>query len=503
MQRAPVTLVVLGVFAALLALLPIGYLLLRLADGYERALAELMRPRTLELGWNTLALTLSVAITALALGFFQAWLTTRTNLPFARAFAVLATLPLAIPSYVLALGYLSIFPSFSGFFPSWITLSVATAPYVFLAVSAAMMRLSPATEEVSRSLGYSRWQTLARITWPQVRPAATASLLLVILYTLSEFGAVSLLRFDTFTRAIYNAYRGSFDRTAAASLALGLVLLTILVILIERRYRGDYLSAPTQPARRRKIELGSARIPLALLLLVFAVISVLLPVLALAGWSVAGSSSANLGELFAALIGSVNVAVFAGVIIGIFAIAISIWNLRYHSKLSALIEGTSWAAHALPAIVVALALVFVGANLLPGIYQTIWLLLAAYVILFLPNALSAVATPLAQVPKSIEQVSRSLGMSRAKTLIRVVLPISAPGIVAGVSLAALTVLKELPATLLLRPTGYETLATELWAATENLAYAQAAPYALALIIIAGAPALLLNAQARKLVSEVN
>ena len=160
-----------------------------------------------------------MTLTALVIGFAQAWLTTRTNLFGTAFFAVLGTLPLAIPSYVLALAYTSVFPGFNGFFASWITLSLATAPYVFLAISAALIRSNANQEEVARSLGLSSFQVLRKVTWPQVRPAAMASGLLVALYVLSEFGAVSILRFDTFTRAIYNAYRGSFDRTAAASLA--------------------------------------------------------------------------------------------------------------------------------------------------------------------------------------------------------------------------------------------------------------------------------------------
>jgi iron(III) transport system permease protein len=207
-----------------------------------------------------------------------------------------------------------------------------------------------------------------------------------------------------------------------------------------------------------------------------------------------------MGELVSS---SLLVAAAAGTVIGVFALAISIWNLRFTSKLSSAVDLTAWAAHALPAVVVALALVFFGANLVPAIYQTIWLLLLAYLILFLPNALGLVGTPIAQVPRSIEEVARSQGLSKNRALSKVVLPIAAPGILAGVALAALTVLKELPATLLLRPNNLDTLATELWQETEVLAYSQAAPYALALIIIAGVPALVLNAQARKLISEVS
>jgi len=502
MQRAPAAAVALGVFAELASLIPIGYLLLRLLDGYESALAELLRPRTLELLLNTVLLSISVSVTAFAIGAVQAWLTVRTNLPFAPLFAVLATLPLAIPSYVLALGYLSVFPWFSGFLAAWFTLSLATAPYVFLALTAALISSNFAAEEVARSLGKSRWQVLVSVTWPQVRPAAFASGLLVALYTLSEFGAIALLRFDTFTRAIYNAYRGSFDRTSAAALALVLVALTLLVIFFERRYRGQRWQAPTSSGRKRRIDLGKGKVVSAFGLAVLGLAGAGVPIASLLGWSLSQQAFdwLRMGELVSS---SLLVAAAAGLVIGVFALAISIWNLRFSSKLSSAVDLTAWAAHALPAVVVALALVFFGANLVPAIYQTIWLLLLAYLILFLPNALGLVGTPIAQVPRSIEEVARSQGLSKNRALSKVVLPIAAPGILAGVALAALTVLKELPATLLLRPNNLDTLATELWQETEVLAYSQAAPYALALIIIAGVPALVLNAQARKLISEVS
>ncbi|PWL21083.1 MAG: iron ABC transporter permease [Candidatus Aquiluna sp. XM-24bin5] len=502
MQRPPIAAVALGVVAALASLLPIGYLLLRLAEGFEAALAELLRTRTLELLWNSISLTLSVSLTALAIGILQAWLTVRTNLVLAPVFAVLATLPLAIPSFVLALGYLSIFPWFSGFWAAWLTLSLATAPYVFLAVSAALISSNFAAEEVARSLGKNRLQVFWSVSWPQIRPAALASGLLVALYTLSEFGAIALLRFDTFTRAIYNAYRGSFDRTSAAALALVLVALTLVVIFFERRYRGDRWSAPSTSGRRRLIDLGGLRLPSLMALSVLGLAGAGLPIVSLIGWSLnqRAFDLLRLGEL---VVSSLLVALAAGVIIGIFALAISVWNLRFQSRLSGVVDLTAWTAHALPAVVVALALVFFGANLLPGIYQTIWLLLLAYLILFLPNALGLVGTPIALVPRSIEEVARSQGLSKNAALGKVVLPIAAPGIIAGIALASLTVLKELPATLLLRPNQLDTLATELWQATEVLAYSQAAPYALALIIIAGVPALFLNAQARRLISEVS
>jgi iron(III) transport system permease protein len=501
MRKPPAIVVLLGVFASLSALIPMGYLLVRLGQGSEKAILELLRPRTLELLFNTALLTTAVTLTSLVLGFAQAWLVTRTNLKMPAVFAVLATLPLAIPSYVMAFAFTATFPGFSGFYAAWIVLSLATSPYVFIAVTAALVRTDVAAEEVARSLGLSRLQVLLRVTWPQVRPAATASSLLVALYTLSEFGAISILRFDTFTRAIYNAYRLSFDRTAAAALAVVLVLLTLLVIWFERRYRGDYLAQRTAMQKPSRITLGAMQ-PIAQLgLLMIAFFGVGIPGYALINWSIIGSSSADLSEIIEALIGSATVAFGSGAVVALIGLAVAIYVVRFGSRVSRFVEFSIWANHALPAIVVALALVFIGANLLPGIYQTVWLLLLAYLILFLPNALSAMTTPIAQVPASLEQVANSLGVKGNRTLTKVVLPMATPGIVAGAALVSLTVLKELPATLLLRPTELQTLAVRLWGATEELAFAQAAPYALLLVVLAGIPALALNAQARKAISE--
>lgn len=503
MRKPPVLVVVLGVFASLAALLPLGYLLLRVGQGFDKAVDELSRPRTLELLGNTIVLVISVTFTALVIGFLQAWLVTRTNLKAAGSFAVLATLPLAIPSYVMAFAFTATFSGFSGFFAAWLVLSLATSPYVFIAVSAALVRTDVAAEEVARSLGLSKLQVLLRVTWPQVRPAATASSLLVALYTLSEFGAISILRFDTFTRAIYNAYRLSFDRTSAAALALVLIALTLIVIWFERRYRGDYLPQRTAMQKPSRISLGKTQ-PLAVIALTSAaMIGVGIPLYSLLNWSIIGSSTADLGEIAEALLGSTLVAFGSGFLVSLVALAVVIWVVRFPSRFSRGIEFSIWATHALPAIVVALALVFVGANLLPGIYQTVWMLIFAYLILFLPNALSAISTPIAQVPKTLEQVANSLGVKGNRTLYKVVLPMATPGIIAGAALVSLTVLKELPATLLLRPTELHTLAIRLWSATEELQFAQAAPYALLLVVLAGIPALALNSQARKAVAQVS
>ena len=182
----------------------------------------------------------------------------------------------------------------------------------------------------------------------------------------------------------------------------------------------------------------------------------------------------------------------------------SLLTVRFRSRLSLIFDRTIWVTHAVPGIVVALSLVFLSNRLLPQIYQTSVLVLIAYLILFLPNAIAAMQTPISQVPRSLDEVAASLGASRLDTIRRVLIPIAGPGILAGAALVSLAVLKELPATLLLRETGVETLATRLWNETSVSAYAAAAPYALLLVVVAGIPAWLLNRQVRQSVRfEIN
>jgi iron(III) transport system permease protein len=224
------------------------------------------------------------------------------------------------------------------------------------------------------------------------------------------------------------------------------------------------------------------------------VVSLVLPVFSLIRWNQTGLSQVDPGEVFRALVNSASYALASGAIAVVFGLAVSLLAIRYRSKLTVAFERSIWITHAVPGIVVALSLVFLSNRLLPQIYQTSALLLVAYLILFLPNAIAAMQTPIRQAPRELDEIAASLGATRMQTIRKVLIPIVTPGVLAGAALVALSVLKELPATLLLRETGIETLATRLWNETSVSAYSAAAPYALLLVVIAGVPAWLLNRQ---------
>ena len=484
-------------FGVFVSVLPLFYILLRTAQIGVAELAEnLFRARTLELIYNSLSLTLVVCITAMTVGTAQAWLSFRSDLAFRRFFQVVAILPLAMPSYVLAYAWLSVASGINGFIGSWLVLSISTSPYVFLAVSAAFNRHSGSGEEVARTLGRSQLSVARTITWPAIRSSVFGSGLLVALYTLSDFGAVSLMRFDTFTRAIYNAYRASFDRNSAAALALVLVVLTLLLIRIESRSSSLKATKSSSQYRAMQTKLGKWQAGAQALLFSWFAIGVLIPIVSIIYWTVIGQSQSNLGEISRAFVNTVGYGFAGGLTVAFVGLAVAILVVRYRSRYSMNVEKTILITHALPGVVVALSFVFLVNQSVPSLYQTSALVLLAYLALFLPNAVAVLKVPISQVPTGIEEVSRTLGNSQFQTLRRAVIPAAAPGILSATAFVGLTVIKELPATLILRPTGIETLATRLWSATSVSAFSAAAPYALLLILVAGIPALFVNREIR-------
>ena len=493
-----------AVSAVLISLIPLLYLFVRVGGAGFAKFAELVfAPRTLELILSSLVLAVVVALSAMVVGTIQAWIAVRSNIPGRKVFAVLAALPLAIPSYVAAYAWIAVIPGFSGFFAAWLLLTVGTSPLVYLAVSAALARFDSSTEEVASSLGAGKFSVLAKITWPNIRGAAVSGGLLSALYVLSDFGAVSIVRYDTFTRAIYNAYRASFDRDLAATLALVLVAVTILVLVVESRSRGARPVGTVIANRLNRIDLRGWKLPLVALLTGIAAVSLLVPLASLTRWSIAGFADTDWQQVLEALANSITLAVSGGMLTAIFAVAIAVIVIRFRPRFSFLLERSVWLTHATPGIVVALSLTYFANQVAPGIYQTYLLVLIAYLALFLPNALSAVSTPLRQSPIALDEVASSLGLTKLQTLRKVVFPIAGPGIFAATTLVILTVLKELPATLLLRPTGVETLATRLWTETSVAAFSTAAPYALLLVLLAGIPAWLLNRAIRKDLEPIN
>lgn len=505
-SRGAILLQIISGIIALAIALPLIYLLIRTSNvGGQRALDILLRPQTLEIVSNSLILTILVTAISLVISLPLAWLTVSTDLKGKRWWSVLCALPLVIPSYVggyalvammgprgMLQGWLEPLgidrlPSIYGLLGATWALTIFTYPYLFLSIRAGLRKIDPAIEEASRSLGYNAWQTFMRVTLPNLRPAIASGALLVALYVLSDFGAVSLLRFNTFTRAIYVQYSSSFDRSMASLLALVLVMISLILLTIAYRLQGStrYHRIGVGAGRQKPlISLDRWQLLAQLFCGIVVLTSLVIPTGVITYWLIRGLlAGESLVPFWAALGNSVRAAGLSAIAAVVLALPISYLVVRFPSRYSITIFNLSYLGNGLPGIVIALSLVFFGANYMPMLYQTLAMLIFAYVVRFLPEATGTLRTGLLQISPRLEEAARTLGFSRRQAIRRVILPLLRPGIWASVALVFLSTIKELPATLLLGPTGFSTLATQIWSATSEAFFTRAAAPALVLLLI--------------------
>lgn len=473
---------------AVVALVPLGFVAAyTVAIGPVEAWELVVRPRVGQLLWNTVRLTVGVMALTTVLGVGLAFVVERTDVPLKPLWHGLLVAPLAVPAFVNSYAWVSLDRSVTGFDGALLVVSLSYYPLVYLPVVASLRGLDPALEESAWSLGHSRWRSFRTVVLPQLRPGLLGGVLLVGLHLLAEFGALQLLRFPTFTTAIYDLYGSTFNGAAANMIAGVLVLLCLLLLLGELRLRGHRRFARVGQGTARQavpVHLERSRVPVlaVLALLVGAAIGV--PSYALLHWLRVGSSTEfPVGELLAAAGSTIGLAAFGAVVTTLCALPLAWLAVRHRGRLTTLIERSTYLATALPGIVVALAFVTVSLRVVPVVYQTSLLLVAAYAVLFLPRALVSVRAGLEQAPVVLDDVARSLGSGPLEVARRVTLPVIAPSIGAGAALVFLAIATELTATLMLSPIGTDTLATSFWSASSDLRYGAAAPYALLLVLI--------------------
>ncbi len=495
--RAPSALLIAGLAAAALSLIPLVFLVLE-ARGVSVGEAErlLVRPRVGALLVNTLGLIAVTTVLCSAIGVAAAWCVERTDLPFRRAWMVALVLPLAIPEFVSSFGWVSFFPGMRGFAGALLVTVVAYFPFVFLPAAAVLRGTDPALEETAQSLGLNAWATFWRVTAPQLRLPVLGGSLIIALHLLAEYGAFAQLRFPTFATEIYAEYQLSFDGANAAILSLVLVALSLLFLLAEvvARGRARYARVGSGAQRARsRVCLGKRRAALLLAGLgSLAVLSLGVPLAALVYWVLQGNSSTlPAASLLTATTTTVGLSLTAALVTAALALPVALLAVRHNGRASRLIERTTYIPRALPGVVIGLALVSFCIRSAQWLYQSTTVLVAAYAILFLPLALIAIRGPLAQVSPRIEDVARSLGLGPLRAFARTTLPLLRGGIGAGAGLVFLSTVTELTGTLLLRPTGTETLATRFWTYASSLSYGAAAPFAAVMVAISAVPAYLL------------
>ncbi len=494
---------------------PLGYLIyenIRLRPDFAELLGSnrLWRP----LG-NSLLLATTVTASAMVVGTALAWLVARTDLPGRRAWAVLAPLPLVIPSFVGATALIALLargglaesllsplgvselPQLAGFWGAWLTLTLFTYPYVYLPTYARLLSLDSSKEEAARMLGRRPTSVFATVVLPSAWHAITAGSLLVFLYTLSDFGAVDLLRYETLTRSIFT--NRLFDRPTSVAHALVLGLAALVVVAGERRLQRRAGDPAKEEAPRRFGQMQAlGRLRWAALggVAAFMLFSLAAPLASLGFWMMrglvnlgrdVGVVAMDLSSLAQATLSTVLVSATAAVVCVAVVLPVAWQSIRNRSSLAKATGVLAGVNFALPGVVVALALVFWALRMpfSEQIYQSYPLLIGGYVLLFGSQANQAAQVAVTTAPVRFTEAARMLGARRIRRFVSIELLLMTPSLAAAGGIVLLSVMKELPLTLLAAPTGLSMLSSEIWDSTETLSLAQAGVESLVLVAASG------------------
>ncbi|KEJ90354.1 ABC transporter permease [Sulfitobacter donghicola] len=453
---------------------------------------------------TTLTLVCLVALGTFAIGVGAAWLVTMTRFPGVRIFEVALVLPLAFPAYVLAYAYTHVldhpgivqtslraltgwgprdywFPDIRSLGGAALMLVLVLYPYVYLLARAAFLQQSGTTFLAARALGSSPWAAFFKVSLPLARPAIAGGVLLAVMETIADFGTVAYFGVQTFATGIYTSWFSLFDRVGAAQLALCLLSFALLLAMLERLQRGD--AKYHDPSRRAKVapplQLKGGKAALAVLLCAVPVLfGAALPIIVLFAMGL-GSEQNLLSERYLGFIqNSATLASIAAIVTVCAAICIGFFQRMKTSRVSQAAAYVARLGYAVPGGVIAVGLMVPFAtfdnaldawmrstfDISTGLLITgsIWLLIIAYMVRFLAAALGAYEGGQAMVHVNMDAASRSLGQGPIGTLRRVHLPILAPSLLTALLIVFVDVMKELPATLIMRPFNFDTLAVQAY-----------------------------------------
>lgn len=513
---------------ALLVLMPLLVLLASWHEVDRQIWSHLWQTQLPRLIDNTLTLVVGVGVGVTLLGVSLAWLTSLCEFPGRRWLDWALMLPFAIPAYVLAFVFVGLL-DFSGpvqtLLREWlgsgvrfprvrstagviIVLVLVFYPYVYLLARNAFLAQGKGLTEAARTLGLSPLQAFWRVALPMARPAIGAGLALALMETLADFGAVSVFNFDTFTTAIYKTWYGFYSLGSAAQLACLLLFAVMLVLYGERRARGAVRPAAERARSGALYRLSGWRAlaASAWCLLVFACAFVI-PVLQLVVWCWQ-RGRLDLDERYLALIQhTLYLGAAAALITVAVALLLAFARRMAPTRLMGATVGLANLGYALPGSMLAVAIMLAFSSLdnsvviplstrLGGAGKALLLgslgaLLLAYLIRFLAVAYGPLENSLACIRPSLPQASRSLGVGGLPLFLRVYLPLLMPGVLSAALLVFVDVLKEMPATLLMRPFGWDTLAVRIFEMTSEGEWARAALPALTLVLVGLLPVIVL------------
>lgn len=478
---------------------------------------------------NTLFLVTGVAVCTAVLGTSLAWLTAATDFPGRGLFAWALMLPIAVPGYVMAFvviglldfagplqtGMREVFgpgaslPSIRGRGGVIMVMSLVLYPYVYLVARNAFLTQGARALEVGQSLGLGKWQGFLRIALPMARPWIAGGVMLVVMETLADFGTVSVFNYNTFTTAIYESWFSLFSLQAALQLSSVLLLLVLLTVLLERRLRAGARYAQRGAHHARRIRLGGWKKWLASTYAsVIMFVAFVLPVSQMLVWGAGNFSRDFNARYFEFMSHSLLLASMAAVLVAAVALLLAYCLRNAPDTMTGACARLATLGYALPGTVLAVgifvplaglsSLVQSGLDGLLGagaptvlLQATLLTMLLAYLVRFLAVAYTPVDSNMQRITRSIDDASRSLGVSGARMLGRVHLPVLRGGLLTAMTLVFVDVMKEMPITLMTRPFGWDTLAVRVFEMTSEGHWERAALPALAIVLVGLVPIMIL------------
>ena len=486
---------------------------------------------------NTLWLVIGVSLVTVFLGVSLAWITAACEFPGRKIFSWALLLPLAVPTYVLAFVSLGLF-DYSGaagsalrsvlgtdspFIPNMrsragviIVMSLALYPYVYLLARNAFLTQGTRALEAAQSLGYSRVSGFFKVALPMARPWIAGGLMLVIMETLADFGAVSIFNYDTFTTAIYKAWFGFFSLAAAAQLSSILVLIVFVIIIFEQRVRRRmrFTHAGRESHRARRFPLhGAVKWMTVFYAAAVLTIAFIVPALQLASWSLEVFRQEFNTRYFSFFLNSLTLALLAATVTCFCALILSYSNRRHPDRVSLFFVKTSTLGYALPGSVLAvgvfipvayvdnrlvdLAATFFGIKTGPILGGTLFVMALALMVRFMAAGFNSIDSSMGRITRSIDEVSRIMGLKGIGILLRVHLPMLRTGVITAFILVFVDVMKEMPITLMTRPFGWDTLSVKIYELTSEGEWDRAALPALALVAAGLLPVIMLTRETEK------
>jgi iron(III) transport system permease protein len=531
---------VLSYLIAAVVVLPILIILTQWAtvgNGEQQIWQHLFDTKLDRLLLNTVILMLGVGIGVTGLGVSLAWLTSVCDFPGRKLFEWALMLPLAIPTYVMAFVFLGLmnytgpvqtalrgwfgsdvyFPDVQSLGAVILVMSLVLYPYVYMLARSAFLTQGRGMMDAARILGKTSWQAFFNVAMPIARPAIVAGIALALMETLADFGAVSIFNYDTFTTAIYSAWYGLFNLTVAAQLASLLLLFVALVLFAEQKGRKQ---ARYTQQNSRNLQLYKLKGWQALSATGFCGLIVLLafvlPFGQLLIWCIEVAAEELDSRYIGFLFNTLGLGLIAAMVTTVFALL-----LAYVKRLPAGTVEKRWQnlavristlGYALPGSVLAVGIILsftfldqaimgavqsaLGISIRPLLVGSLFALVLAYSTRFMAVAFAPVEAGFERINPSVIEAAKSLGAKPARLLYQIYMPLLKPGLLTALIIVFVDVMKEMPATLIMRPFGWDTLAVRVYQMTAEGQWERAALPSVTLILLGLIPVFLLIRSSR-------